>query len=109
MASPDSPFIILNALQSDIFLVKLESYLYKLVFCSLSSVLFTNVFFKNFMQEEFEAEKKAALHNKDDVLVQEAEEAWALCRKEIEALSVQLQEKTNKIIQVNLKMFRFRF
>ncbi|KYO33580.1 pericentrin isoform B [Alligator mississippiensis] len=56
------------------------------------------------LKEEFEAEKKAALHNKDDVLVQEAEEAWALCRKEIEALSVQLQEKTNKIIQLEKKV-----
>ncbi|XP_019378836.1 PREDICTED: pericentrin isoform X3 [Gavialis gangeticus] len=56
------------------------------------------------LKEEFEAEKKAALHNKEDVLVQEAEEARVLCQKEREALSVQLQEKTNKIIQLEKKV-----
>ncbi|XP_019409454.1 PREDICTED: pericentrin isoform X1 [Crocodylus porosus] len=55
------------------------------------------------LKEEFEAEKKAALNNKD-MLVQEAEEARVLCQKEREALSVQLQEKTNKIIQLEKKV-----
>uniref|UniRef100_A0A8C8S5U0 Pericentrin n=1 Tax=Pelusios castaneus TaxID=367368 RepID=A0A8C8S5U0_9SAUR len=56
------------------------------------------------LKEEFEAEGKTALHNKEQVLIQEAEKTQACFQKEKEELSVQLQEKTNIIIQLEKKM-----
>ncbi|XP_071418949.1 pericentrin isoform X8 [Pithys albifrons albifrons] len=52
------------------------------------------------LKDEFEAEKKASLHDKEQMLIQEREKAQAAHQKEQEILSVQLQEKTAMIIQL---------
>ncbi|XP_050195299.1 pericentrin isoform X2 [Myiozetetes cayanensis] len=52
------------------------------------------------LKEEFEAEKKASLHDKEQMLIEEREKAQAAHQKEQEMLSVQLQEKTAIIIQL---------
>lgn len=57
------------------------------------------------MQDEFEAEKKASLHDKEHILIQEREKAQAAYQKEQEMLSAQLQEKAGIIIQVRGKYF----
>nr|XP_012635533.1 pericentrin isoform X2 [Microcebus murinus] len=51
-------------------------------------------------QGEFESEKKAALHAKQEACRPESEQAQALCRKEKESLSLQLQEKDAQIRQL---------
>ncbi|XP_017693575.1 PREDICTED: pericentrin isoform X6 [Lepidothrix coronata] len=56
------------------------------------------------LKDEFEAEKKASLHDKEQMLIQEREEAQAAHQKEQEMLSVQLQEKTAVIIQLEKKV-----
>lgn len=61
------------------------------------------------MQDEFEAEKKASLHDKEQMLIQEREKAQAAHQKEQEILSTQLQEKAAIIIQVWRKYFKPRF
>lgn len=60
-------------------------------------------------QDELEAEKKASLHDKEQMLIQEREKAQAAHQKEQELLSVQLQEKAAIIIQVRGKYFKPRF
>lgn len=62
-----------------------------------------------FMQDEFEAEKKASLHDKEQMLIKEREKAQAAHRKEQETLSAQLQERAAIIIQVWRKYFEPRF
>ncbi|NXI66860.1 PCNT protein, partial [Anseranas semipalmata] len=52
------------------------------------------------LKDEFEAEKVASLHDKEQVLIQEREKAQAVCQKEKETLSAQLQEKAARIIQL---------
>uniref|UniRef100_A0A2K6EZW3 Pericentrin n=1 Tax=Propithecus coquereli TaxID=379532 RepID=A0A2K6EZW3_PROCO len=49
---------------------------------------------------EFESEKKAALHAKQETCGLEGEQAQALCRKEKESWSLQLQEKDDQIQQL---------
>lgn len=61
------------------------------------------------MQDEFEAEKKASLHNTEQMLIQEREKAQAAHEKEQEMLTAQLQEKTAIIIQVRGIHFKLRF
>uniref|UniRef100_A0A8C0J0U5 Pericentrin n=1 Tax=Chelonoidis abingdonii TaxID=106734 RepID=A0A8C0J0U5_CHEAB len=56
------------------------------------------------LKEEFEAERKTAWRSKEQVLIQETEKAQAHYKKEKEALSVQIQEKTNIIIQLEKKV-----
>nr|XP_013807565.1 PREDICTED: pericentrin [Apteryx mantelli mantelli] len=56
------------------------------------------------LKEEFEAEKKTSLHDKEQVLIQEREKAQAVHEKEKEALSVQLQEKAAIIMQLEKKV-----
>uniref|UniRef100_A0A8C6JEK0 Uncharacterized protein n=1 Tax=Melopsittacus undulatus TaxID=13146 RepID=A0A8C6JEK0_MELUD len=56
------------------------------------------------LKEEFEAEKKASLHDKEQVLIQEREKAQAAHQKEQEMLSAQLQEKAAIIIQLEKKV-----
>uniref|UniRef100_A0A674IY59 Pericentrin n=1 Tax=Terrapene triunguis TaxID=2587831 RepID=A0A674IY59_9SAUR len=56
------------------------------------------------LKEEFEAERKTAWRSKEQVLIQETEKAQAHYEKEKEELSVQLQEKTNIIIQLEKKV-----
>ncbi|XP_064371498.1 pericentrin isoform X2 [Dromaius novaehollandiae] len=56
------------------------------------------------LKEEFEAEKKTSLHDKEQVLIQEREKAQAVHEKEKEMLSVQLQEKAAVIIQLEKKV-----
>ncbi|XP_076198080.1 pericentrin isoform X2 [Aptenodytes patagonicus] len=56
------------------------------------------------LKDEFEAEKKASLHDKEQVLIQEREKAQAAHQKEQEMLSAQLQEKAAIIIQLEKKM-----
>ncbi|XP_027559007.1 pericentrin isoform X3 [Neopelma chrysocephalum] len=56
------------------------------------------------LKDEFEAEKKASLHDKEQMLIQEREKAQAAHQKEQEMLSVQLQEKTAIIIQLEKKV-----
>ncbi|XP_075009967.1 pericentrin isoform X2 [Calonectris borealis] len=56
------------------------------------------------LKEEFEAEKKASLHEKEQVLIQEREKAQAAHQKEQEMLSAQLQEKATIIIQLEKKV-----
>ncbi|XP_012508168.1 PREDICTED: pericentrin [Propithecus coquereli] len=51
-------------------------------------------------QGEFESEKKAALHAKQETCGLEGEQAQALCRKEKESWSLQLQEKDDQIQQL---------
>ncbi|KAM6332759.1 pericentrin isoform 4-T4 [Podargus strigoides] len=55
------------------------------------------------LKDEFEAEKRASLHDKEQVF-QEREKAWAALQKEQEMLSAQLQEKAAKIIQLEKKV-----
>ncbi|XP_043361756.1 pericentrin isoform X17 [Dermochelys coriacea] len=56
------------------------------------------------LKEEFEAERKTAWRSKEQVLIQETEKAQACYQKEREELSVQIQEKTNIIIQLEKKV-----
>ncbi|KAM9287336.1 pericentrin [Morus bassanus] len=56
------------------------------------------------LKDEFEAEKKASLHDKEQMLIQEREKAQAAHQKEQEMLSAQLQEKAAVIIQLEKKM-----
>ncbi|XP_009078799.1 PREDICTED: pericentrin, partial [Acanthisitta chloris] len=52
------------------------------------------------LKDEFEAEKKASLHDKEQVFVQESKKAQAAHQKEQEMLSAQLQEKAAIITQL---------
>ncbi|XP_039925035.1 pericentrin isoform X2 [Hirundo rustica] len=52
------------------------------------------------LKDEFEAEKKASLHDKEQMLIQEREKAQAAHQKKQEMLSAQLQEKAAEIIQL---------
>lgn len=61
------------------------------------------------IQKEFEAEKTASLHEKLQVLTQEREESLAVCQKEKETLSAQLQEKAERIIQVCGNFLKLNF
>ncbi|TFJ99907.1 calmodulin-binding transcription activator 2 [Platysternon megacephalum] len=56
------------------------------------------------LKEEFEAERKTAWRSKEQVLIQETEKAQVHYEKEKEELSVQIQEKTNIIIQLEKKV-----
>ncbi|XP_054685664.1 pericentrin isoform X12 [Grus americana] len=56
------------------------------------------------LKEEFEAEKKASLHDKEQMLIQEREKARAAHQKEQEMLSAQLQEKAAIIVQLEKKV-----
>ncbi|XP_062458845.1 pericentrin isoform X1 [Pezoporus occidentalis] len=56
------------------------------------------------LKEEFEAEKKASLHDKEQMLIQEREKAQAAHKKEQEMLSAQLQENAAIIIQLERKV-----
>ncbi|XP_009577320.1 PREDICTED: A-kinase anchor protein 9-like, partial [Fulmarus glacialis] len=56
------------------------------------------------LKDEFEAEKEASLHDKEQVLIQEREKAQAAHQKEHEMLSAQLQEKATIIIQLEKKV-----
>ncbi|KAM9380406.1 pericentrin [Phaethornis superciliosus] len=56
------------------------------------------------LKDEFEAEKKASLHDKEQMLIQEREKAQAAHQKEQEMLSAQLQEKAAIIIQLEKKL-----
>ncbi|XP_054028518.1 pericentrin [Dryobates pubescens] len=56
------------------------------------------------LKDEFEAEKKASLHNTEQMLIQEREKAQAAHEKEQEMLTAQLQEKTAIIIQLEKKV-----
>ncbi|XP_074452392.1 pericentrin isoform X2 [Larus michahellis] len=56
------------------------------------------------LKDEFEAEKKASLHDKEHMLIQEREKAHAAHQKEQEMLSAQLQEKAAVIIQLEKKV-----
>ncbi|XP_050843489.1 pericentrin isoform X2 [Serinus canaria] len=52
------------------------------------------------LKEEFEAEKKASLHDKEQMLIQEREKAQAAHQKEQEMLSAQLEERAAIINQL---------
>ncbi|XP_065494417.1 pericentrin isoform X10 [Caloenas nicobarica] len=56
------------------------------------------------LKDEFETEKKALLHNKEQMLMQEREKAQAAHQKEHEMLSAQLQEKATIITQLEKKV-----
>ncbi|KAM9235869.1 LOW QUALITY PROTEIN: pericentrin [Leptosomus discolor] len=56
------------------------------------------------LKDEFEAEKKASLRDKEQILIQEREKAQAAHQKEWEVLSTQLQEKAAIIIQMEKKV-----
>uniref|UniRef100_A0A8C0AQC6 Pericentrin n=1 Tax=Buteo japonicus TaxID=224669 RepID=A0A8C0AQC6_9AVES len=56
------------------------------------------------LKDEFETEKKASLHDKEQMLIQEREKAQAAHQKEQEMLSAQLQEKAAIIIQLEKKV-----
>ncbi|XP_042639674.1 pericentrin isoform X3 [Tyto alba] len=56
------------------------------------------------LRDEFEAEKKASLHDKEQILIQEREKAQAAHQNEWEMLSAQLQEKAAIIIQLEKKV-----
>ncbi|XP_075285816.1 pericentrin isoform X4 [Opisthocomus hoazin] len=56
------------------------------------------------LKDEFEAEKKASLHDKEQLLIQEREKAQAAHQKEQEMLSTQLQDKAAIIIQLEKKV-----
>ncbi|XP_014804722.1 PREDICTED: pericentrin [Calidris pugnax] len=56
------------------------------------------------LKEEFEAEKKASLHDKEHMLIQEREKAHAAHQKEQMMLSAQLQEKAAIITQLEKKV-----
>ncbi|XP_017907961.1 PREDICTED: pericentrin isoform X7 [Capra hircus] len=53
-----------------------------------------------FIQGEFGSERKAALHEKEEIPKLEHEKARSLYEKEKESLSLQLQEKNNQILQL---------
>ncbi|XP_070454151.1 pericentrin isoform X33 [Equus przewalskii] len=52
------------------------------------------------LKGEFECEKKAVLHEKEELHRHEREQAQSFYRKEKESLSLQLQEKNNQILQL---------
>ncbi|XP_058379308.1 pericentrin isoform X4 [Diceros bicornis minor] len=52
------------------------------------------------LKGEFESEKKAALHEKEEIHRLECEQAQRFYQKEKESLSLQLQEKSNQILQL---------
>ncbi|XP_017907942.1 PREDICTED: pericentrin isoform X4 [Capra hircus] len=52
------------------------------------------------LQGEFGSERKAALHEKEEIPKLEHEKARSLYEKEKESLSLQLQEKNNQILQL---------
>ncbi|KAI4589547.1 hypothetical protein MJG53_000596 [Ovis ammon polii x Ovis aries] len=52
------------------------------------------------LQGEFGSERKAALHEKEEIPKLEHEKAHSLYEKEKESLSLQLQEKNNQILQL---------
>ncbi|PKU40288.1 pericentrin isoform x1 [Limosa lapponica baueri] len=56
------------------------------------------------LKDEFEAEKKASLHDKEHMLIQEREKAHAAHQKEQKMLSAQLQEKAAIITQLEKKV-----
>uniref|UniRef100_A0A8C3M8W8 Uncharacterized protein n=1 Tax=Geospiza parvula TaxID=87175 RepID=A0A8C3M8W8_GEOPR len=56
------------------------------------------------LKEEFEAEKKSSLHDKEQMLIQEREKAQAAHQKEQEVLSAQLQERAAIINQLEKKV-----
>ncbi|XP_054492626.2 pericentrin isoform X2 [Agelaius phoeniceus] len=56
------------------------------------------------LKEEFEAEKKSSLHDKEQMLIQEREKAQAAHQKEQEMLSAQLQERAAIINQLEKKV-----
>ncbi|XP_054236981.1 pericentrin [Indicator indicator] len=56
------------------------------------------------LKDEFEVEKKASLHNTEQMLTQEREKAQAAHKKEQEMLTAQLQEKAAIIIQLEKKV-----
>ncbi|XP_075567309.1 pericentrin [Pelecanus crispus] len=56
------------------------------------------------LKDEFEAEKKTSLHDKEQMLIQEREKAQTAHQKEQEMLSAQLQEKAAIIIQLEKKV-----
>ncbi|XP_068877985.1 pericentrin isoform X7 [Aphelocoma coerulescens] len=56
------------------------------------------------LKDEFEAEKKVSLHDKEQMLIQEREKVQAAHQKEQEMLSAQLQEKAAIIIQLEKKV-----
>lgn len=70
------------------------------LFVCFSLFFLYNSNYMSLIQEEFEAEKTASLHEKLQVLTQEREKSLAVCQKEKETLSAQLQEKAERIIQV---------
>lgn len=79
------------------------------LFVFLSSLSLCNSNYVSLMQDEFEAEKTALIHDQEQVLIQESEKAQAACQKEKETLSAQLQEKAARIIQVCGKYFKLKF
>nr|XP_021388250.1 pericentrin isoform X2 [Lonchura striata domestica] len=56
------------------------------------------------LKDEFEAEKKASLHDKEQLLIQEREKVQAAHQKEQEMLSAQLQERAAIINQLEKKV-----
>ncbi|XP_062434336.1 pericentrin [Rhea pennata] len=56
------------------------------------------------LKEEFEAEKKTSLHDKEQMFIQEREKAQAVHEKEKEMLSAELQEKAAVIIKLEKKV-----
>ncbi|XP_066045588.1 pericentrin isoform X3 [Chamaea fasciata] len=56
------------------------------------------------LKDEFEAEKKASLHDKEQMLIEEREKAQAAHQKEQETLSALLQERAAIIIQLEKKV-----
>ncbi|XP_053803888.1 pericentrin [Vidua chalybeata] len=56
------------------------------------------------LKDEFEAEKKASLHDKEQILIQEREKVQAAHQKEQEMLSAQLQERAAIINQLEKKV-----
>ncbi|XP_072787735.1 pericentrin isoform X12 [Taeniopygia guttata] len=56
------------------------------------------------LKDEFEAEKKASLHDKEQMLIQEREKVQAAHQKEQEMLSAQLQERAAIINQLEEKV-----
>uniref|UniRef100_A0A8C4UJL4 Pericentrin n=1 Tax=Falco tinnunculus TaxID=100819 RepID=A0A8C4UJL4_FALTI len=56
------------------------------------------------LKDEFEAEKKASLRDKEQMLIEDREKALAAHQKEQEMLSAQLQEKAAIIIQLEKKV-----
>lgn len=61
------------------------------------------------MQDEFEAEKKTSLHDKEQMFIEEREKAQAAHQKEQEMLSALLQERAAIITQVWKNYFKLRF